>query len=575
MAEISICGPSYSSQSPNADDQMCLNRYPEIIESGQGVSRIVLYPTPGIKTFCTLSDGPVRGQCKSELRSFAVGGSIFSEILSDGTKADYSPIANDGLPVSMAVGETQILIASAGLCYVFDLNANTLNQIPVGTLNNVSKVAYCMGFYIALFNNSHTFQASAVLDATSWPPLSVSTTNVFSDNLLAVLVDHLEVWLFGLTKSVVYYNSGNFPFPFDVQAGAVIEQGIVAANSPVRLDNSVFWLGGDERGVGIAWRAQGYTPARISNHAVEFAWQGYSRIDDAIGYAYQDQGHSFWVLYFPTANKTWVYDVATGMWHERGYWNKINGIFTAHRSQNHVYAFGKHLVGDWASAKIYEMAIDIYDDDGNPLRWIRRAPHISKEQQWQFHSQLQIYLEPGVGPQPPLLGPSDSPPFYILKDSSGGLWKLTVSDSGILSTTSVSSGISGTYYLNDISDGSSWQIGVTTGGLLTTTSVAAANYANQWPIATSPGFLQGSIQISGGLLQTTPAYNAARDPIIEIRWSDDGGATWSNVHEIGIGQAGNFRKRVMIRRLGRTRDRIYEIAGSDPVPYRIVGAYLN
>jgi len=60
-------------------------------------------------------------------------------------------------------------------------------------------------------------------------------------------------------------------------------------------------------GQGVIYRASGYTPARVSNHATEFAFQDYSRtnpISDAISYAFQDQGHNFYHLYFPAANKS-------------------------------------------------------------------------------------------------------------------------------------------------------------------------------------------------------------------------------------------------------------------------------
>ncbi len=477
MSRIGLVGGSYTSQSRNADDQLCMNWYPEKMEDPGGKVPSALYPTPGTAPWMALSDTPVRGQIFTDARSFAVGGSIFAET-TNGNKTDYAPVLpNDGLPVSMAAGPSQILIASAGAAYVFDLNALTLTPIPAATLTNVAFVGYADGFFIALIKNSHTIQSSAPLDATTWPPLSTGTVSVFVDNVLSILVDHREIWLFGITKSVVYYNSGAAPFPFDVVPGGTIEQGIIAANSPVRLDNSVFWLGGDERGSGVAWRAQGYTPTRVSNHAVEFAWQGYARIDDVVGYSYQDQGHSFWVLYFPTANKTWVYDVATGMWHERGYWNLASGTFTAHKSWNHIFAFGKHLVGDPTSNIISQMSINIFvdGDSQNPIRRVRRAPHVSTEQEWIFHHQFQVDLETGLGPQPPLT------------DGAGN----------------------------------------------------------------------------------------ARDPQINLRWSDDGGHVWSDLYSVGAGQAGNFITRAIWRRLGRSRDRVYEISVRDPIPWRIIDAYLT
>jgi hypothetical protein len=62
-----------------------------------------------------------------------------------------------------------------------------------------------------------------------------------------------------------------------------------------------------------------------------------------------------------------------------------------------------------------------------------------------------------------------------------------------------------------------------------------------------------------------------------LRWSDDGGHTWSNEHWKSMGKAGEYGKRVIWRRLGMTqkiRDRVYEVSGTDPVKIAIVGAEL-
>jgi hypothetical protein len=576
LSRIGLVGGSYTSQSRNADDQLTMNLYPEIIESGSGKVGAALYPTPGTAPFTTLSDQPVRGQIFTDARAFAVGGSAFSEIFANGTKTDYGPIVNDGSPVSMAAGPSQILIASAGTAYVFDLVANTLTAIPLTTLTNVNKVGFCDGFFVACLNNSHTFQASALEDATSWPPLSIGTINVFVDNVLSMLIDHREVWLFGITKTAVYYDAGLSPFPFDLIPGAFIEQGIGAPNSPVRLDNSIFWLGGDERGNMVAWRAQGYTPTRVSNHAVEFAWQSYPVSADAVGYSYQDQGHSFWVLYFPTANKTWVFDAATGQWHERGYWNAVNGIFTAHRSQNHIFAFGKHLVGDWASGKIYRMGIDLYTDGENLIRRVRRAPHVSTEQEWIFHHQLQVDLETGLGPQPPLIGPSSSPATIVLNDELGNPWTVTILDNGAIQMNAGAISPAQTIIINDSGAVQSCLLVVNSLGPALTAKVVTYSslYPMSLPMGTTPSAMQTAILVYTDLVQTANPFSA-RDPQINLRWSDDGGKTFSNEYSRGCGQAGQFKKRVIWRRLGRSRDRVYELSMTDPVAWRILDADLK
>ena len=89
---------------------------------------------------------------------------------------------------------------------------------------------------------------------------------------------------------------------------------------------------------------------------------------------------------------------------------------------------------------------------------------------------------------------------------------------------------------------------------------------------------QLQIDIEAGVGPTPPLVDGAgnpRDPQLMLRWSDDGGHVFSNTHTVGFGQAGNYKTRAIFRRLGRSRDRIYEIAVSDPVPARIVDAYLE
>lgn len=67
------------------------------------------------------------------------------------------------------------------------------------------------------------------------------------------------------------------------------------------------------------------------------------------------------------------------------------------------------------------------------------------------------------------------------------------------------------------------------------------------------------------------------DPQVMLRWSDDGGHTWSNEHWSSAGAIGAYGSRLFWRRLGMTlklRDRVYEISGTDPVKISIVGANL-
>lgn len=65
------------------------------------------------------------------------------------------------------------------------------------------------------------------------------------------------------------------------------------------------------------------------------------------------------------------------------------------------------------------------------------------------------------------------------------------------------------------------------------------------------------------------------DPLVCLRWSDNGGKTWSNEHFVSAGKVGQYARRALWRRLGYGRDRVFEVTVSDPVAWRLLDAYLQ
>lgn len=70
-------------------------------------------------------------------------------------------------------------------------------------------------------------------------------------------------------------------------------------------------------------------------------------------------------------------------------------------------------------------------------------------------------------------------------------------------------------------------------------------------------------------------YGQGSDPQVLLRWSDDGGKTWSNEHWCSAGLIGDYRRRVIWRRLGRSRDRVFQVSMTDPVKWALVDSYLD
>lgn len=496
MARFGLVGPSYPCLSPNADAEETINFFTSLLEA-EGKSKMMLEPTAGLKAFATIPNAAsVRGEFKIQSnateRGFAVIGTSLYEVKADGSTSKYvQAIVDDGQPVYFATGPNgsagaggvwQLLFCSGGTAYVLDLTAVApagITVIPAASFNNsvpVSQVAYVDGFFLALLANTNQFQVSALLNALDWTSAAApgaAGISVFTDNAFAMVANDRLLCFLGPKQSVWYQNVGDPNFPFQVIPGSLIEEGCGASNSWSKIANDIFFLGADERGGGIVRRMTGYTPTRISNQAVELSIQSMAKFSDSIGWSYQDRGHTFYVLYFPSGGLSWAYDLTTQQWHKKQFWNVLPGTYSAHLGRCHMYAFGKHLVGDRQSGTIYDMSQNYLDDAGTVIRRLRRAPHVSTEQEWEFHKQLQIDVEVGIGP--------------TLLDANG----------------------------------------------------------------------------------------KPREPQMFLRWSDDGGHAWGNYHVLGCGLLGQYKRRVLAQRLGKSRDRVYEISMTDPISWRIVDAYLK
>lgn len=402
-----FCGAAYLLQNISADCQRCVNLYPQPDESGVGKNRAYLLSTPGLNKVSDLTatsgaENGIRGTyTASNDRLFAVSGGFLFEL--DSTYAIIGspyplPEETGTTPVSMTDNGQDMMIATGPNAYWFNFAANTLTQVTDAVFFGATTCGFIDGYIVFNQPNTQIFWITN-LYSTVINPLGFASAEGNPDNLISLLVDHREIWLFGDVSTEVWYDSGNANFPFSFIQGAYISHGIAAAASAVRLDNTTLWLSNDEFGQGIAYRANGYAPSRISTFAVEQAWQRYPTIADAVGWTYQQDGHSFYVLNFPSGDATWVYDAATGLWHERAYLGTLafnDGQLHRGRPNTHSFAFGKHIVGDWETGFLYQMSPQFPNDDGREIQRLRSAPFIDKELKRIIYSQFQLDMEVGV-----------------------------------------------------------------------------------------------------------------------------------------------------------------------------------
>ena len=465
-------GQAYTARSKNLAYNRLVNLYTEAAPEGKDIAGF--FGCPGLTPLVEVGTGPIRGAHVMAGVLYVVSGTALYSVDASYTATELGTVGTGG-PVSMDDNGTQLFIATDPDAFIYNEGAGTFAQITDPDFPGAVTVQFIDGYFLFNQPQSGRFYITAINDGSDIDALDFATAEGAPDNIVSVLVDHREAWLFGALSVEVWFNSGNADFPFERIQGAFIETGCAAPYSPAKMDNSIFWLGADARGQGIVWRANGYTPQRVSTHSIELAINGYADISDAIGFSYQQEGHQFYVLTFPTGNATWVFDAATNLWHERAWFKSTDGSLNRHRANSYAFCYGKHIVGDWEDGNLYAWDLGVYTDNGDyikALRSWRALPQGQNNLARTFQHALQLECESGVG-------------------------------------------------------------------------------------------LDGGVQGS--------------DPQLMLRWSDDGGHTWSNEHWRSAGLIGEYGHRVIWRRLGSTeklRDRVYEISMTDPVKRAWTGAQL-
>lgn len=113
----------------------------------------------------------------------------------------------------------------------------------------------------------------------------------------------------------------------------------------------------------------------------------------------------------------------------------------------------------------------------------------------------------------------------------------------------------------------------------TTTTLFAVRRVREFPFVTEEQiwlffhrlqiYLEMGVGLDGG------ATVQGDDPQIMLQWSDTNGRTWSTERWVSAGKAGEFKRRALWRRLGRSRKRMFRVTITDPVRIRLIDAYLD
>jgi len=268
---------------------------------------------------------------------------------------------NGGTPVKMAdfgnqgffCNDSRIVkwvYADATCAFIADADAPT----------NATHLGFIDQYLVALIADSAQFEWSDVNDPDTWLG-EYATAESRPDNAVALVSAFGEIFIPGSRVIENWVDSGDPVSPFQRIPGTSTERGSISPYSFAQIDNSYMFLDSGRRVI----RMLGREPQVISN-PFDAEFQALDTITDAIGINFNAGGDTKYILTFPTADQTFVYDYKLDVWSKWSYWQEPNGVRRRWLGNCGcmVPTWNQYLVGSKTDGKIY-IAGDYDDDAGN------------------------------------------------------------------------------------------------------------------------------------------------------------------------------------------------------------------
>lgn len=522
--QIPFVGGAYLGRSSAIDTSRSINFFVEMSGDAAAKTPASLVGTCGVQLWKRFGTSPVRGLYRFGGYLFVVCGSTVYRIDSDGNVSTAGSINTDKGLVSFTdngisaegVGGNQMLILDYTYSYVYDLIDNTLQVHPSPNFPTAAIAASYMDGYVVAAKDSMGITVSELYDLSTYNGLAIAAAIATPDNIRSIINLHQQLFIIKEYSTEVWYNTGlatQDGCPFARVSGAVIDYGTAAPKSTARGDNSLFFLANQRIGDGTGSfmgvvQLQGYTPTVISPPAIVYSMSQMTNIAAAEAFCYIAEGHSFYQVTFPDDNTTFVYDTSTKLWHERStYTDQTEVEFDEEGYPTPKMVLPNKTNRHLASCYVFYNGMHLVGD--------YRTGNVYTMCSSFYDDNGEPIISTRISPL--LTDKTNTDPLFISR--------LTVD---------MESGVgTGETYLNPhgigyLADGSIFADGLT---------------------------------FAGSTIELTTGGN----PSAFLSWSDDSGKTWSSEYEAALGKQGEYKTRLIWRRLGRARNRTYKLRISSPV----------
>jgi hypothetical protein len=336
---------------------------------------------------------------------YFINGSRLYSVTAAGVIVDIGTITGAGRVSLANNGQFLVIVVPGGDAFAYDNDADTLAQITDVDFITASTVVFKDGFFVFSAADGSVFFNSALNDPFTYDALDFGTAEINPDRIVALHVNHNELFVPGEKTIELFQNVGGAGFPFQRIPGANIQKGVYAKFSLAEFDNTFVFVGGGENEEAAIWKVTGSSSVqKISTSAIDNAIQKFneSEIEKAFSWTYQEGGNFFVGFTFESSripSKTFVYDATTSAlsggstWHER----QTGVTDNRWRVNSMIRLGGKLLVGDQIDGRIGELDLETFDEYGDVLFWLKSTSPFSNQGKRSFFGEIEVFMEAGVG----------------------------------------------------------------------------------------------------------------------------------------------------------------------------------
>lgn len=405
---INVTGPTYQSRSRPLSSQRTVNFYHQFAEGGK--DKFVLHSFPGQKSIDKSLTGIDRGMHQMDEVLFRVVGSTLFKVQDTSNPIAIGTVTGSIRCIFADDGDNLVIISDR--IWVYTNSTNTFKENNNVNLVNIISVTFINSIFI--YTSKLFSFISQPNDPFNVDGLDAIAAESSPDKMVRDYAFDGTIYRMGTRSGEPWWFSGVGRPPIDRIDNTQFSIGLGAIFSMANTDRALYWLGDDK----AIYRVAGGEPERISDDALSNTLEGMTVTDDAIAYAFTLQGQDFYLITFPSENRTYINNESLGKngWDELS--SGLEGSFYSATSLVQVY--DKNIIAK--GGELLELDLNTFTQDTDTMIRERITQEVNSDILGEKGrevkmSKLKLIMQTGVGLA---LGQGVNPRMRIETSIDGG-----------------------------------------------------------------------------------------------------------------------------------------------------------